>query len=228
MSTKKSARSAATSFVSDSLRQKSKVLLGKVKHSDDKADLSFKLPISKPGQYKNMDTSSEKKLGHKLDKNLGYGAGSKSDGPLDSCTNTPKAKCFNSDMVKVPSLGPCDFGSAVDNVNMDLPPPVSLKFSLYLVTSVKERLCFKPTKSFTLNIGLSAIPGNTLHDKLKSVKKLFYKVDGFGGVSTPSKFPGIVRAFFIFESSLALAKQLAVSENLIVNTDLKKIGIQSD
>ncbi|KAG9301964.1 hypothetical protein G9A89_021008 [Geosiphon pyriformis] len=175
-----------------------------------------------------MNTSSKKKLGHKLSKNLGYDAGSESDGLLDSHINTPKAKCFKFNTVKVPSLKPCDFGSAINDVNIDLLLPVFLEFSLHSVTSVKERLCFEPTKSFALDIGLSAIPRNTLHDKLKSVKKLFYKVDGFGGVLTPSKFPGIVRMSFTSEFSFTLVKQLAVSENLVVNADLKKISIRSD
>ncbi|KAG9288558.1 hypothetical protein G9A89_003433 [Geosiphon pyriformis] len=225
MSIKKLARSATTSSVSGSLRQKSKVLLGKVKHLGNEADLSFKLPISEPGQYENMDISSEEKLGHKLGKDLDYSAGSENDELLDSCTNTPKAKCFNFNIVKVLILGSCDFGSAVDNVDIDLSPSVSLESSLYLVTSVKERLCFEPTKSFALNIGLLAVPRNTLHNKLKSIKKLFYKVDGFGSVLTPLKFSGIVRASFMSKFSLVLAKQLAVSKNLVVNTNLKKIGI---
>ncbi|KAG9298226.1 hypothetical protein G9A89_002714 [Geosiphon pyriformis] len=225
---KKLVKDVTTSSVSGSLKQKSKILLGKVKHLDDKANLSFKLPMSKPSQYENIDTSSEEKLGHKMGRNLSYGTGSKSDGLLDSHTNTPKAKCFNFGTVKVLSLGSCDFGSAVDDVYMDLPLPVSLEPPLCSVTSVKKRLCFEPTKFFALDIGLLAVPGNTLHDKLKGVKKLFYKINSFGGASTPSKFPDIVRASFTSESSFTLAKQLAVSENLVVNADLKKISIQSD
>ncbi|KAG9298946.1 hypothetical protein G9A89_015968 [Geosiphon pyriformis] len=225
---KKLARSAATSSVNSSLKQKSKISFGKVKHLGDKADLSFKLPISEPGWYKNIDTSSEKKLEYELGKDLDYSTGSKSNRLLNSCTNTPKTKRFNSDAVKILSLEPCDFGSAVNDVDMDLPPSVLLESPLHSVTSVKERFCFKPTKSFALDIGLSAIPGNTLYNKLKGVRKLFYKVDGFGSASTPSKFPGIVKTSFISESSFTLAKQLAVSKNLLVNTDLKKIGIQSN
>ncbi|KAG9302343.1 hypothetical protein G9A89_008835 [Geosiphon pyriformis] len=225
MFTKKLARGAATSSVNSSLRQKSKILLRKVKHSGDKADLFFKLFASNPNQYENMNTSFDKKLGHKMGKNLDYSADSKSDGPLDSCINTPKAKCFNSDTVKTPSLGFCDFGSTVDNVNMDLPLFVSLETPLYPVTSVKKRLCFEPTKFFALNIGLLAVSRNTLHNKLKGVRKLFYKIDGFGDVSTPLKFPDIIKMSFTSKSSLALAKQLAVSENFVVNIDLKKISI---
>ncbi|KAG9301298.1 hypothetical protein G9A89_009230 [Geosiphon pyriformis] len=175
-----------------------------------------------------MDISSEEKLGHKLGKDLGYGAGSESDGLLNSHTNTSKAKCFNFDMVKVLSLGPCDFGSAVDDIDIDLSSSVSLKSPFHSVTSVKERFCFEPTKFFTLDIGLSAVPGNTLHNKLKSVRKLFYKVDGFGSVLTPSKFPGIVRMSFTSEFSLTLAKQLVVSKNLVeILVNLPKLAIES-
>ncbi|KAG9304362.1 hypothetical protein G9A89_019924 [Geosiphon pyriformis] len=162
-----------------------------------------------------MDISFDEKLGHKMGKDLGYGADSKSNRPLDSCTNTPKAKCFNSDMVKALSLSPCNFGSTIDNIDMDLPPSVSLKFTFCLVASVKERLCFELTKFFTLDIGLLAVLRSTLCDKLKGVRKLFYKIDGFGGVLTPSKFLGIIRASFMSESSLVLAKQLAVSKNIV-------------
>ncbi|KAG9297807.1 hypothetical protein G9A89_000112 [Geosiphon pyriformis] len=191
---KKLARGATTSSVNGSLRQKSKVLLKKIKHLGNEADLFFKLPVSNSGWYKNMNISSNKKLGHEIGKNMDYGAGSENDGPLDSCINTSKAKCFNSDTVKTPSLGLYNFGSAINDINMNLSPLVF----------------WKP-----LFIHLMAVSGSTLCDKLKSVKKLFYKIDGFGGASTPSKFPGIIRASFMSEFSFALAKQLAVSENLI-------------
>ncbi|KAG9298838.1 hypothetical protein G9A89_015859 [Geosiphon pyriformis] len=163
--------------------------------------------------------------GHKMGKDLDYSAGSKSDRLLNSCTNTPKTKHFNSGTVKASSLGPCDFDSAVNDIDMDLLLSVPLKFSLHPVASVKKRLCFKPTKFFALDIDLLAISGSTLCDKLKGVRKLFYKINGFGGVLTPLKFPGIIRVSFMSESSFALAKQLAVSENLVVNADLKKISI---
>ncbi|KAG9298544.1 hypothetical protein G9A89_018903 [Geosiphon pyriformis] len=225
MFTKKLARDTITSSVNNSLRQKLKVSLGKVKHSGDEADLSFKVSASDPGQYKNMNTSSDEKLGHKIGKNLDYSANSKSDEPLNSCTNTPKAKCFNSGAVKASSLSFCNFGSIIDNVDMNLLPPVLLKSPLCSVASVKKRLCFELTKFFVLNIGLLAVPRSTLHNKLKGVRKLFYKINSFRDVSTLLKFPGIIRASFTSKSSFALAKQLAVSKNFVVNTNLKKINI---
>ncbi|KAG9307687.1 hypothetical protein G9A89_023252 [Geosiphon pyriformis] len=169
---------------------------------------------------KNMDTSSDKKLEYEMGKNL------------DSCTNTPKVKCFNSNIVVAPFLSLCDFCSAIDNINMGLSPSVFLESLYHSVVSVKEKLCFELTKFFAFDIGLSAIPGNSLHNKLKSVRALFYKIDDFGSVSTPSKFPGIVRASFISDSSLTLAKQLAVSENfeIVIKeilVDLPKLAIES-
>ncbi|KAG9302502.1 hypothetical protein G9A89_007206 [Geosiphon pyriformis] len=224
MSTKKLARGAAASSISGSLRQKPKISLGKVKHLGDEADLSYKMPASAPSQYKNMDTSSDEKSECEINKNVSYNAGSESDGQLDSCTNTLKAKHFNSGIVNTLFLDLCDFGS----VNMGLSPPVSLRPFHHPVASVKEKLCFEPTKSFALNISLLAVFGSTLYDKLKSVRSLFYKIDGFGSASTLSKFPDIIRTSFISDSSLVLAKQLAVSKNLVVNADLKKISIRSD
>ncbi|KAG9291657.1 hypothetical protein G9A89_022076 [Geosiphon pyriformis] len=228
MSMKKWARSATASSVSRSLRQKPKVLLDKIKHSDDKADLTYKLPANTSSQYENIDTSYNEKLECKIDKNMGYSAGNESDRQLDSCTNTPKAKRFNSGTVNAPSLGLYDFGLAINDFDIGLPSPVSLRLFYHPVASVKEKLCFEPAKSFALNIGLLAVLRSTLCNKLKGVRSLFYKIDSFGGALTPSKFPGIIQASFISDSSFAMAKQLAVSKNLVINADLKKIGIHSD
>ncbi|KAG9297310.1 hypothetical protein G9A89_001999 [Geosiphon pyriformis] len=63
------------------------------------------------------------------------------------------------------------------------------------------------------------------HDKLISIKKFFYKIDGFGGVSTPSKFPGVICLTFTSESSLIKARKMAVHKKIVVNGDLKKANI---
>ncbi|KAG9300154.1 hypothetical protein G9A89_010564 [Geosiphon pyriformis] len=228
MFTKKLARSATTGSMSRSLRQKPKILIGKVKYLGNEADLSYKIFASIPGQYENMDTSFDKKLEYEMGKDVGYGADSKSDGQLDSCTNTPKAKCFNSGTVVAPSLGLCDFGSATNDISMGLFSPIFLEPSHYSVAFVKKKICFEPIKFFALDIGLSAVSESSLHDKLKSIKLLFYKIDGFGGVSTSSKLSDIIQTSFTSDSSLALARQLAVSKNLVINANLKKIGMCLD
>ncbi|KAG9295631.1 hypothetical protein G9A89_005324 [Geosiphon pyriformis] len=77
-----------------------------------------------------------------------------------------------------------------------------------LVLHALEKRSFDLTKSFALDIELSAIPGKTNNDKLFSLKKNFYRIDGFGGASTPSKFSGIIRFSFTSEISLNKAQEI--------------------
>ncbi|KAG9288105.1 hypothetical protein G9A89_017700 [Geosiphon pyriformis] len=85
-----------------------------------------------------------------------------------------------------------------------------------------------PVKLFTLDVELFAVSGNTNSDKLISIKNFFYKIDGFGGASTPSKFPGVVCSTFTSESSLIKARKMAVCEKIVVNSDLKKANVCSN
>ncbi|KAG9298572.1 hypothetical protein G9A89_004280 [Geosiphon pyriformis] len=97
--------------------------------------------------------------------------------------------------------------------------------SVLLIESRAVDTCgFKPVKSFALNIELSAVSRKTNGDKLIVVKKIFYQIDGFRGAFTPSKFPGIIRS----SSSLNKTKILAISENILVNDDLRKVNSYSD
>ncbi|KAG9290805.1 hypothetical protein G9A89_011768 [Geosiphon pyriformis] len=99
-------------------------------------------------------------------------------------------------------------------------PPVILR--------VLERCTFEPVKLFALNVKLLNVPKKTNSDKLISIKKIFYRVDGFGGASTLSKFPGIIRFFFISEISLNKARELAVNGKILVNNNLRKTNICSN
>ncbi|KAG9307798.1 hypothetical protein G9A89_023363 [Geosiphon pyriformis] len=91
-----------------------------------------------------------------------------------------------------------------------------------------EKWNFNSSKSFALDIELSAIPGKINGDKLVSIKKNFYHVDGFGGASTSSKFPEIIRSTFTSEASMNKAKSLAVSGKILVNNELRKINSRSN
>ncbi|KAG9290133.1 hypothetical protein G9A89_010439 [Geosiphon pyriformis] len=91
-----------------------------------------------------------------------------------------------------------------------------------------EKRSFILSKSFALDIELSAILGKTIGDKLVCVKKIFYQVDGFGEASTPSKFPGIIRSSFTSEKSLFKAREMAISKKILVNDDLRKVNSHSD
>ncbi|KAG9287365.1 hypothetical protein G9A89_023737 [Geosiphon pyriformis] len=101
--------------------------------------------------------------------------------------------------------------------------------SVLLIESCTANIhSFRPVKSFILNIELSTVPRKTNSNKLFAVKKIFYKINGFGGASTPSKFSGIIRLSFMLESSLNKAKLLAVSKNILVNDDHRKVNGCSD
>ncbi|KAG9284981.1 hypothetical protein G9A89_009791 [Geosiphon pyriformis] len=99
---------------------------------------------------------------------------------------------------------------------------------LPLMSCALETQSFDSTKFFTLDIELSVVPGKLISDKLISIKKIFYQIDGFGGASTPSKFLGIIRSFFTSESSLKKARNLVICENIVVNDNFRKINNQSD
>ncbi|KAG9297818.1 hypothetical protein G9A89_000123 [Geosiphon pyriformis] len=72
-----------------------------------------------------------------------------------------------------------------------------------------EKHIFNPVKSFALDIRTSALSGKTIDDKLIA-------------------FSGIIRSSFTFKLSLIKAKELAVSEKILVNIDVKKPNIHSD
>ncbi|KAG9288233.1 hypothetical protein G9A89_021264 [Geosiphon pyriformis] len=70
--------------------------------------------------------------------------------------------------------------------NNDLVAFLSPKFAgskklLSVGSHASEKHIFNSVKSFTLDIGFSALPGKTIGNKLITVKKMFYWIDGFGG-----------------------------------------------
>ncbi|KAG9286847.1 hypothetical protein G9A89_012397 [Geosiphon pyriformis] len=93
---------------------------------------------------------------------------------------------------------------------------------------VLEKRSFEPVKLFALDVELSAMPEKTNGDKLIAIKKIFYQIDGFGGASTFSKFPGIIKASFTFEFNMKKAKELTICEKIIVNNNLKKVNSHSN
>ncbi|KAG9290259.1 hypothetical protein G9A89_022235 [Geosiphon pyriformis] len=119
-------------------------------------------------------------------------------------------------------LGKIKFLSDVNNDNILLDVPVVFSPPLKNLVNMFVK------KSFALNIGLEKIAEKFSYEKLVSIKKLFLKVDGFGEVSTSSKFAGIVCAFFTSESSLAQAVKKARAANILVNTNLKKSTVYLD
>ncbi|KAG9297100.1 hypothetical protein G9A89_019381 [Geosiphon pyriformis] len=143
---------------------------------------------------------------------------------------TPKKTCIYMYVLGQPPKAPL-FNNVSDNdLVLELPspkfngsnqlPPLGLR--------VSEKRNFDLAKSFVLDIELSAVPEKTISDKIISIKRIFYHVDGFGGASTLLKFSEIIRSFFISESSLRKAKELAVNKKIMVNNDVRKVSGHSD
>ncbi|KAG9286454.1 hypothetical protein G9A89_014620 [Geosiphon pyriformis] len=113
-------------------------------------------------------------------------------------------------------LGKINFEDNFDNDNfldesVFLPSPFLLKPLDYVSVH----------KSFTLDIDLVAVAGKSSQKKLNFIKKIFSDVNGFGGVSTPSKFGGIIHVTFTSEIAMIAAGKLAHDCGVVVNTNLK-------
>ncbi|KAG9290647.1 hypothetical protein G9A89_011610 [Geosiphon pyriformis] len=117
-----------------------------------------------------------------------------------------------------------------DNNELVLPAPkfVGSNQLSSAKSHVLKKMSFEPVKSFALNVELSAVSGKTISDKLILVKKFFYQIDGFGEATTPSKFFGIIRSFFISKLSLKKVKKLAIHEKIMVNNNVKQVNKHLD
>ncbi|KAG9287460.1 hypothetical protein G9A89_023832 [Geosiphon pyriformis] len=116
-----------------------------------------------------------------------------------------------------------DVSGLDDNINDAMPRKTCTR--TYVLNSKPPPLSFNVSSD---DIELSAVPGKTNNDKMISLKKIFYRVDGFGGASTPSKFSGIIRSSFTSEISLNKARELAICEKILVNNNLRKSSVCSD
>ncbi|KAG9305151.1 hypothetical protein G9A89_010659 [Geosiphon pyriformis] len=143
---------------------------------------------------------------------------------------TPRKTCTHMYMLGSPPKQPSFNLVNFDNNVLELSPYVDFRSNQYILikSCVLETRSFNSTKSFMLDIDLSAVPGKTNVNKLVCVKNFFYRIDGFGGALTPSKFPEVIRLTFTSESSLNKTRLLAFSKNILVNNDLKKINSHID
>ncbi|KAG9305506.1 hypothetical protein G9A89_006476 [Geosiphon pyriformis] len=119
--------------------------------------------------------------------------------------------------------------SNIDNV-LELPSPKfqdSNQLSSAKSHGLKKR-SFKPVKLFALDIEIVTIPGKNVNEKLISIKKIFYQVDDFEGAFTPSKFPEIIKFSFTSELSLNKTKELMIHGKILVNNNIRKLGIHSN
>ncbi|KAG9291065.1 hypothetical protein G9A89_012937 [Geosiphon pyriformis] len=148
-----------------------------------------------------------------------FGEGSAIAGDLNQ---TPTGSKVKTKKMLGKSLGKIDF-SLSNNEDS-----VLLDALLELLLSLKNLVNIFVRKFFTLDIGLNKVVGKSSQEKLQVVRKLFSKINGFGGVSTPSKFVGIIRVMFTSELSLVQAFKKAEEAKIIVNSNLKKSSGCSD
>ncbi|KAG9300320.1 hypothetical protein G9A89_011393 [Geosiphon pyriformis] len=128
---------------------------------------------------------------------------------------TPKSLKILTKRVLSKPLGKIDF---LSNNNDD----ILLDKSVVLPSSLKNLVNVSVKKSFTLDISLNNVIGKSAQKKLMVIRKLFSKINGFGGASTLLKFAGIIRVTFTSELSLVQVSKKAKEAKILVNTDLKK------
>ncbi|KAG9293622.1 hypothetical protein G9A89_005625 [Geosiphon pyriformis] len=143
--------------------------------------------------------------------------------------NTLQAKHFNNGVI---------IGFPFSSINFDIGKekevslPLRKFFSLEKMwvdsKIVKTQVKVTVKKSFALDINLSAVKEKLATTKTQVIRKLFLQINGFGGVTTPSKFEGIIRSTFTLSESMEKAVSLARENDIVINSDLKRQGVHSD
>ncbi|KAG9305788.1 hypothetical protein G9A89_001076 [Geosiphon pyriformis] len=178
--------------------------------------------VSKVSDIENLENMVAEKMSY-VDPNA-----SETDKIEDNAT--PRKTHTRTFILEQPLKAICFTSMSNDNFEMVLP---GAKFTgsnwlLFVISRVLVRRAFGPVKSFALDVELSNVLGKTNSNKLISIKKIFYCINGFEGASTLSKLPEIIRSIFTSESSLNKAKLIVVNENISVNSDFKKVNISLD
>ncbi|KAG9288385.1 hypothetical protein G9A89_021416 [Geosiphon pyriformis] len=122
-------------------------------------------------------------------------------------------------------------GKPLDKINFsghDNDDNVFLNTPLELLSLLKNLVSVSVRKSFALDIGLNKVVGKSSQEKLMVIRKLFLRINGFGGVFTPSKFFGIIWAIFTSELDLMKATKKTANVKIMVNIDLIKSTGHSD
>ncbi|KAG9285553.1 hypothetical protein G9A89_006541 [Geosiphon pyriformis] len=202
---KKAPKGAFQGSTGDSFSQKKKVVLSNVKHSGNEKNIFLSKAGSSGSVYsdvKSLFGEDEDVNMSGMDVNTGVGFGS--------------------------MLGFSNFH--MDDDKVVLPPhlPISLEKKWIDLKIIKTPVEVLVKKSFALDINLSAVEGKSATAKTQLIRKIFSTVNGFGGITTPSKFKGIIRSTFTSEKSIEMAMSLARENKIIINTNLKKQEVHSD
>ncbi|KAG9297431.1 hypothetical protein G9A89_020832 [Geosiphon pyriformis] len=203
--------------------QKKRVSLHHMIQSSDKHEAALAKPHSKENQYSDMESDS----GDSVAGNILAGSG---DGSLfGSAATTPKTKRVKSNLDCGSPLGFLDYNMDDDDGGPLLPPlGISLDRIWLDPKIIKTQVKVVVKKSFALDVNISNVEGKSVTTKTQLIKKIFSKIIGFGGVITPSKFEEIIRSTFTSEENMKKAVLLARENGIIMNTDLKKQGVDSD
>ncbi|KAG9290209.1 hypothetical protein G9A89_022185 [Geosiphon pyriformis] len=209
MSSKKAPKGVFHSSAGGSFSQRKKASLGNVKHSGDEKDISL---MSGSGASVYSDVKSL--FGD--DENVNMSGGF--DGSFsDSAVNTLKAKRVNTSANFGSPIGSPDF--EMDEKMKPLPPPLRKKVPLNKIwidfKIIKTPVEVLVKKSFALDIDLLAVEEKLAMQKTQFIRKIFSKINGFKGATTPSKFEEIIRLTFTSSENMEKAALLARENNIM-------------
>ncbi|KAG9307235.1 hypothetical protein G9A89_017063 [Geosiphon pyriformis] len=223
MSNKKAPVNASSGSVGGLSSQKKRVSFHHMSQSGDRNKAVLAKPHSGGNQYSNMESDSGDSVAG------GILAGSDNGSLLGLAATTPKAKRVKNNLDCGSPLGLLDY-NVNDEDGGSLPPPLGIPLEKMWLDPkiVKSQVEVAVRKSFALDINLSTVEDKSATVKTQLIRKLFSKINSFGGATTPSKFEGIIRLMFTSSESLEKAASLAKENNIIVNSNLKKQGIHSN
>ncbi|KAG9293148.1 hypothetical protein G9A89_010485 [Geosiphon pyriformis] len=225
MSNKKALVGASSGSVGGLSSQKKKVFLRHMSQSGDRNKAVLAKSHSGGSQYSDMESDSGNSVAG------GILAGSDNGSLLGSAVTTPKAKRVKNNLDCGFPLGSLDY-----NMNEDDGGPLFSSLGIPLEKMwldpkiVKSQVEVAVRKFFALDINLSAVEGKSATAKTQLIRKLFSKINGFGGATTSSKFEGIIRLTFTSLESLEKATSLAKENNIIVNNQavvIKEISMDT-
>ncbi|KAG9305162.1 hypothetical protein G9A89_010670 [Geosiphon pyriformis] len=201
MSKKKAPKGAFYGSADSFFSQKKKVVLGNVKYSGDKKDISLSKSGLGDSVFSDVDSLSSDKEGVSM---TGINVGSL----LGSAVNTLKAKHVNTGAVFGSSLGSPNFNMD-DNEEVFLFFRLSISLEKRWIDSkiVKTQVEVSVRKLFALDINFLAVKRKLVMAKTQLIRKIFSTIN---------------------EKSMEMAISLAREKRINVNSNLKRQGMKLD
>ncbi|KAG9293504.1 hypothetical protein G9A89_009228, partial [Geosiphon pyriformis] len=248
MSKKKASKGAFHGLTSGSFMQKKKVVLGNVKHSGDVIDSRFYyVATSQKYTQKKKEKEKEKKRKERKNKLVLSIAVIKSNWSKSLIGSRIAFNCLAIASYCFSGSGISMFSDIESLSGDDEDVSMSVDDDGSLLGSAMNTLKAKCVNSganfssplgspnyimdkkfFALNINLSAVEDKSATAKTQYIRKIFSKINGFGGATTSSKFEEIIKSMFTSEKSMKKTVLLAGENGININSDLKKQKIRSD